>query len=366
MAGVHYLTLTRKVVLSPTDTVEPGDYILNDTFAAQLLARANGGTMRPLEERRPFDETKDWNGKRLLFIRPAGFGDLVLLTPVLREIKRRWPSVVINVCAVSLYGPVLKNLPFVDGILAFPVTKAICETYDAWVFFENSIEENPRAREVHMTDLFAEITGINGIDDKKPAYALTPSEMVYSMEAFPRVNGTRRLCIQVGASAKARVYPKQMLGEVVGKMLEKGWEVFLLGQAGEVRVEAKHPALRVLSEQGISFRQSAAVLNYADCFLGSDSALLHVAGALGVPAVGLYGPFPANLRTAYCPTTFIIEGKGPCAPCFHHYVPPFHDWPENGPCNQTGRCEVLASIKPDRVIHAIEKQARSFELRVVA
>jgi len=40
----------------------------------------------------------------------------------------------------------------------------------------------------------------------------------------------------------------------------------------------------------LSFIQSACVVKYSDVFIGSDSAPLHIAGAVGTPSIGLFGP----------------------------------------------------------------------------
>lgn len=330
-------------------------------MGGQLLFLCNGGSMRPVTESRPFDETKDWNGKRILLVRGGGFGDLILMTPVLREIKARWPNAHVAMATMSRYAPVLHNLPFVDETIQYPAPKALVDGYDAWIFFEKAIEDNPRARDVHMTDLFAEIAGVGEIQDKKPQFELTNNERIWVMEGYPRVNGVRRLCVQGTASAVCRIYPQDQLNKALSILHDKGWEIFLMGERGEIDKVQETEFLRNLSAHGLTFRQSCAVINNADCVLGPDSALIHVAGALGVPAVGLYGPFPWKLRTAYCPTTVAIQGHGSCSPCFHHKHLNNH-WPAGGPCQKSGRCDVLNSIKPETVAHKIEQIAKKFEL----
>jgi len=376
---MHHLTLKDPVVFTPSYVIPAGEYITEDLSAAQLVTHAGGGTMRAVDMGKLFDEDKDWNGKRVLFVRIGGFGDLVLLTPVLREIKRRWPKCFIGVATMKHYQQVLQNLPFIDEIIQDPVPAAAFNSYDAQVIFENAIERNPRAKQLHMTDLFAEITGLKGsvrdlsllgkgppaILDKKPAYAVTENESIWVMEQYPRVVGSRRICIQVGTSAHCRTYPIQKMGEVVDKLVKKGWEVFLMGQKGEIKIE-ETASLRNLAAAGLTFRQSCAVINNADVFLGADSALLHIAGALSIPAVGLYGPFPADLRTRYCPTTVALSGSGKCAPCFHHAIPTKRNYfPDNCPSKARGLCEVLESIKPETIVERLERIAKKFELKLV-
>lgn len=377
---MHILTLTDQVNLGPKDIVLPGVYATEDYTGAQLMARAGGGTMSPLIDQKPFDETKDWNGKRVLMMRVGGFGDIILMTPVLREMKRRWPTISIDFACMNHYGVVLANLPYVNQVVGYPVGRHAMECYDAWIFFENAIEKNPRAEKMHMTDLFAEIAGFKGtvrdlhllgkgepaLQDKKPDYIVSNNETIWVMEQYPRNAAKRRVCIQVSASGKCRVYPVQKLGQAVAELLKKGWEVFLMGAIGDVVGVKEQPGLRNLAAAGLTFRQSCAVINNADAFIGSDSALLHIAGALGIPAVGLYGPFPADLRTRYCPTTVALSGKGSCAPCFHHAnLGRKNDFPDDCPSRARNVCQVLEKIAPDDIVRNVERIAKKFELKEV-
>lgn len=375
---MHYLSLKDPVPLGANGVIEPGEYVTEDLSAAQLITHAGGGKMSPLELQKPFDETQDWNGKRILFVRIGGFGDIVLLTPVPREMKRRWPKCHITVACMKHYQQVLQGLDFIDAIVNDPVDLPVFNTFDAWVILENAIERNPRAKKLHMTDLFAEIAGFKGtvrdlsllgrgkpaILDKKPAYVVSPNEAIWVMEQYARTPGIRRLCVQVGTSAMCRTYPAPRMSLVVDLLIKKGWEIFLMGQRGEVSGITETAQLRNLAAAGLTFRQSCAVLNNADCFLGSDSALLHVAGALDIPAVGLYGPFPSEIRTKYCDKTVAMDGVGKCAPCFHHTVPTRRNhFPDHCPSRTQGFCQVIDSIKPELIVRNIELIAKSFELK---
>lgn len=378
---MHNLTLSSPVKLTSAIALPAGDYISEDLNGAQLMCHAGGGTMSPLGANpKPFDDTKDWNGKRVLFVRAGGFGDLVLMTPVFREVKRRWPACVLHVSTMSGYGAVLNGLSYVDKTIPYPVPRAEADSYDAWIFFENAIEKNPRAQKVHMTDLFAEITGLRAkeglaadgghpaLDDNRADYQVSSNETIWVLEQYPRKLGVRRVCMQVGASAKCRQYPIAQFGQVAEELIEKGWEVFVLGAPGELKSEAK-PNFYNLTAPNLhtTFRQSCAVINNADVFIGNDSALLHIAGALMIPAIGLYGPFPWELRTKYAELTHSFQGKGPCSPCFHHMNPMLgNQFPENCPSGAKGFCQVLGTIDVKRIVSKVEAIAKSAELKVLS
>ena len=135
--------------------------------------------------------------------------------------------------------------------------------------------------------------------------------------------------------------------------------MYLMGSPGQFQAGGDSAVVN-LAQHGLTFRQSAAFLESCDCFFGPDSSLLHAAGALDVPAVGVFGAYPWKLRTAYYTSVVAIQGIDGCslAPCFHQD----HSWtgtfPANGPCMQTGQCSVLVSIDPKRVIAKIKQAAR--------
>ena len=373
--GMHILDITSPVSLGPGNTVAPGTYYCEDLLAAQLLVMAGGGTMRPLEITKTplFDRSATSDdlemlyddggagGKAdctsLLFGRTGGLGDLTLLTPVLREIKRRWPSVKIAVASIRDLQQSIQNLPFIDELLAYPVSKEVADTYDGWCWLEGAVEAGEDSKTLHSVDCVAKFIGLTLPDDmdKNQAYVVTPKERADIHEAYPRLPGVRRLCIQPKASAVCRTYTKT--GQVIAKFLEKGWEVFLLGREGEFKTEPK-PGLRCITD-GWTFRHRAALVETCDCLLAPDSSLLHVAGALGVPAVGLYGPFPWQLRTAYSPTTVTLTRKEgfSCAPC-HFHATPMKQFPDNCPTASKGFCGVLDAITPDSIVAKVEEVAR--------
>lgn len=356
---MHILHLPRRVVLGPKQEVEPGVWVLDDTNAAQLLVRANGGIMTPYHYQSPgLNPEVDYNGKTIFFQRAGGFGDLMLLAPVLREVKRRWPTCRIVISTMTHYSYALKNLPYIDEIVGYPVSLDFVEKCDAKVFLERAIEGNPRARELHMTDLFGELTGIGfDFEDKKPDFRLTELEKGWASICYPRTPNTPRLIVQVGASAYARTFPPPLQQQVLAPLFQKGWEVCFVGKPGEVDIKGTDERIKNLTASNLTFRQSCAVLNTADVVFAPDSAMVHVSAALDVPCVAVYGPFPWQLRTKYSPSVMPISGQGGCAPCFHHAWLENH-FPDGGPCNEKGMCTVLAGIPVDRITLKIQQHAR--------
>jgi hypothetical protein len=86
-----------------------------------------------------------------------------------------------------------------------------------------------------------------------------------------------------------------------------------------------------------------------------DSMMVHIAGSMGVPCVGLWGPMSPESRVAYYKNHLPIFHRELCphAPCFAYS----NTFPKYCPPRPNGRttCEVLAGISPIEIIEAISK-----------
>jgi ADP-heptose:LPS heptosyltransferase len=74
-----------------------------------------------------------------------------------------------------------------------------------------------------------------------------------------------------------------------------------------------------------SLAQAVALIGELDLVIGPDSSMLHVAAAHRVPLIGLYGPFPSDLRLRYYKNAIGIDSvtlcefaRGKYKSCFEH------------------------------------------------
>jgi ADP-heptose:LPS heptosyltransferase len=98
-----------------------------------------------------------------------------------------------------------------------------------------------------------------------------------------------------------------------------------------------------------TLEEAAALVSQADLFVGIDSGLLHIAGAVGTPTVGLYGA--SNPELSLPPTTPSIGVTSDvcCLGC-HHRLPIGH-WRTGCPHGIT----CMRELPPDRVAAACER-----------
>lgn len=100
-----------------------------------------------------------------------------------------------------------------------------------------------------------------------------------------------------------------------------GARIILLGgdsdQSIAQRVAGQIGKAAVNGSGAITLKETAAVIERCDIFIGNDSSPLHMAAAVGTPVVGIYGPSnPANFHPIGVDHA-IVQAHGACAPCFH-------------------------------------------------
>jgi ADP-heptose:LPS heptosyltransferase len=363
---MHVITTTEPLKRGAYN-LAPGSYLADNVNAGELMMR-NPSTIsaqlapnpRPIEDMLTLARATNHGSNyapRILVIRVGGFGDLLFLTPIFRHIKTLIPGSHIAVSCYAGFAEILAHNPDIAEIIPYPIPLATIETFDAVVPLENTVENE---HDEHAVDRYFREFGFDPAtipaESKRCIYHMTDSERTGALSAFPtrlddKGTAIPRLGVQAVASAMCRTYPHDQLAETCQALHARGWEIFFFGEPRTLQI-AERDRVTNLTLRGLTFRQSAAVLATCDVVLAPDSALTHIAGALDLPCVALYGPFPWKLRTAYHPKTIALAGKGPCAPCFHHVSGRQH-FPSDGPCAKSGRCEVLASIDSNRVASKI-------------
>ncbi len=99
------------------------------------------------------------------------------------------------------------------------------------------------------------------------------------------------LAIGPGAYNPARLWPAERFADIARDFAGRGWDVWVLGGPRErdvARAIAEVTPIRDFTMTPLDdapFQLASATL-----FLGNDSGMLHIAGALGTQSVGLFGP----------------------------------------------------------------------------
>lgn len=313
-----------------------------------VLERANAGQLLVMQKPEMIEQVDGLNlrGKGTLIVRPGGIGDLVHMDAAVREVAKN-TSGPVDICIAERYMEVMKHCPHIRKVVEYPLKLSDAMQYETIHWLEDSVESET---ELHMADAFLNACGFDHTtyhsEEKRPRIHLPPGCKMPKKGKKPRVG------FQVKASAKCRTPTVKLLGKLMEMYHREGWEVWIFGAPGEVQLDDPAVENTTTWKKPLSILESANWMRTCDLFIAPDSGLLHVAASLKIPSVGLYGPFPADLRVRYSPYNVSVEAKAPCAPCFWHSRGAH--FPPGCPGAKHNECIVLAGIRPETVIKAGE------------
>jgi heptosyltransferase-2 len=101
---------------------------------------------------------------------------------------------------------------------------------------------------------------------------------------------------------------------------ENGYDVWIVGGPGEKQAAtdiAQVGGARVRDLTGTDLRNAILALGAATLVISNDSGLLHVAAAIGTPAIAIFGPTSPYHWKPLNPIAAVIQSKTdvPCRPC---------------------------------------------------
>ncbi len=119
-----------------------------------------------------------------------------------------------------------------------------------------------------------------------------------------------------GAVGPSKRWP--YYGELARRLAAQGHWVWVIGGPGERELAAEiAQAADIRDLTGPDLRNAILALAAANTAVSNDSGLLHVAAALGTPAVGIFGPTSPWHWAPLNPIAAVIETANalPCRPC---------------------------------------------------
>lgn len=275
--------------------------------------------------------------RSILVINVARIGDTLLVTPALRALAAKWPEAAITFLGHPKRVEVMHHLPFlaatgpiskhrarwsgwlsrrrwdlalVYGFDRALVSYALRTARDVVAFRQGSAAldarlmhcvEPPRPLSDHAVPMLLSLTRALAIPDAGMglSYTVTAEERDTARSLLAQ-RGLAQATPLVGLQVRAfptkawRDWPIEHFAALCRRIAER-WPGahFLLFGGGDDR-ERTEQLTRLLPERAttlagaLNLRESAAVMNELDLFIGLDSGPTHIAGALGVPLIGLY------------------------------------------------------------------------------
>jgi heptosyltransferase II len=144
--------------------------------------------------------------------------------------------------------------------------------------------------------------------------------------------GAERLRVAIGAGASygsAKCWLPERFAEVANRLMaESDAEIILFGTVGEAAVSdaivagMKRKPIDLTGKTAIA--ELPALLSRCQLFIGNDSGAMHVASAVGLPVVAIFGPTDPFGTAPVTPKCTIVHEKPYCSPCFLRRCPTDH------------------------------------------
>ncbi len=277
-------------------------------------------------------------GRRPLILvqREAGIGDIISSFPALSALRARHPRALIVYITSPAFMPIVQMSGLVDRIVEpeRPCEPGQAQPRDFDHYFlpqmddERPAGERPHRPPIHLVDGFSRELGVAPVSRQPRLHV--PYKAARRIEA--RLRGLERaegplVGIQVGPSWDVRMWPMEHWDALAARLQrELGATVLQLGadfhaETGAAKSDRVAGAVDWVGQ--LTLEETAAALARCDLFVGIDSGLLHMAGAVGTPCVGLFGPIDPALRLPPETTSLAVVADIPCLGC-HHRSPVLH------------------------------------------
>lgn len=301
--------------------------------------------------------------KRILIMKMRYTGDVLLLTPFIKAIRKAFPKAYIGVLVNLGTEEVLINNPDIDEIITFDRSMGklaqlafvrklkkkdfhsvidmtnsdrsawIARFIGAWSRIGIMSENNFRNKHLynilidrpiseHMIQRNLDVAKMLSCKRLKndPVLILTDEELKRGAEIVSSVK-PRYAVIHPGARRWYKSWPMEYFAEFADRVKALGVEVVLAGGPGDVENVAKIASLMKEDALNIAgattIRELAAVIKGALFFIGNDSAPMHISHVLGTRTIALFGPTDWRVWRPLGEEHFVFAKDVDCTPCGH-------------------------------------------------
>lgn len=282
---------------------------------------------------------------RILFISSTRIGDAVLSTALLDHLLRAHPGARITVACGPVATGVFARMPGLERVITVTKQRWSLHWLGLWaqvVTRRWDLVVDLRGSAIAWMLLARRRAVMRG--GRRPGHRLLHLAQTLGVSPAPRPvawyapEDTARAAALLGPGAGPilalgptanwvrKVWPAERFLELARRLTAPdgalpGARILVLGGPGAEERAAAAPVLAGLPGAidlvGVaSLPEVAAVLARCALFVGNDSGLMHLAAAVGVPTIGLFGPTPASEYgpVGRCATAVLAEGPPGAAP----------------------------------------------------
>lgn len=337
--------------------------------------------------------TKD--EKQILIIKIGALGDVILATPSLRMIRKKFPSAHLSLLVDSRFIPLISSCPYLNDIIPFDRDKSRSwfwlarfakrlrrEGFDLSVDLQNT-------KRTHFLAFLAGVPHRYGFGRGAFGWLLNHPDLTFDKPDFPIRHQFRVLSrlginqleedLELWPSPESDAAVSNWLGEgkalsngktvglVIGSsprwatkrwpiehfhslserlIKELGCRVVLIGSEGDRAFAESFPGNEeaVLNLVGqTSFQDLVSLIKQLDVLVTGDTAPLHIGSALGIHTVALFGPTDPRRHLQPTNGTTVLTRRLPCQPCY------------KGVCHYSETLACLKRIGVEEVFEVVRK-----------
>lgn len=339
------------------------------------------------------------NIEKILIIRFSSLGDVILTTPVISALKTKFPHSRIFFLTKSQYGDVLRTDPRIFSLIQFDPTEKHkgfpgfmrlvfqLRSYDFDLlvdlhanlrsFFVRHLVKSKiklkynkrwlsrflmvhckffKTKSIHTVNSYMKVLKKMQINtpEKNPLIFLSRDDEE-SSKLFLLEQKVEKDDIVVGVHPGARWQTKrwdegkfkQVCQDLIGR---HNCKIMLLGDVGDEEltenISKDMPDAKLIKAVGLPAGRFMSLIRRCDCLITNDSGPMHMASALQVPVVAIFGP--THPRLGFAPVgseNVVLCANVKCSPCSLH---------GEKRCSMRSRfCMDL--LGPEMVVEAVER-----------
>lgn len=295
-----------------------------------------------------FDKSKI---NKILVIKPAAIGDVLLSTPVIENLRYTFPEAEIIFLTQKYCKEVLTDNPYLDRVLTYDlrtdssycilrnirkqkydlVLDLFCNPRTAFITFMSgaryrvgykfrlrsyayNIKIEPRGGEIHNIDFNLDSLRRLGLEiiSRQPYFPVGEIHNEFAETFFRenQLNGTDVIGINPAGTWQTKVWYPEKFIELI-RMLGTDYKILLFwGSKNEKSVAEKirkHAGNNISLIPGVDLKHMAALIKKCKLFITNDSGPMHIAWVLGVPVAAIFGPTNSKLQGPVGNHTEVIE-----------------------------------------------------------
>jgi heptosyltransferase-2 len=329
---------------------------------------------------------------KILIIAPSWVGDAVMVQPLLRRLREQRPDAVIDAFAPAWVAPVLERMPEIRRVIINPLGHGELRLKLRWQLGRSLHKEHydhvvvlPNSLKSALIPFFAGIplrTGFRGemrylllndlrrLDERVlplmverfaalaerphaelrrpleyPQLVVDEDRMHATLAKLDLAGNKPVVAFCVGAEyGPAKRWPASHFAELAKMLAASGKAVWLLGSPKDTEIGAEIEKLSQGAARNLcgstDLAQAIDLLAAADLAVVNDSGLMHIAAALGKPAVAIFGSSSPGFTPPLSDRARSISLNLPCSPCFKRICP-------------LGHFDCMMKLTPQRVFDEI-------------